>query len=374
MSTKTLALKDEISEAEQNLFLQVVSTRLSPEQAMRIRTPLQVYPGQDAVLAVHWHPEYIPLELIGQRIQRLYPDATSQLIIPTQHNTLMSLGQFSGVEIDCYSRRFNHKVQLLLHFSNHRLARAARFKSMLAHTFNYRATQLQAFMQAITRPDHAILKQAAQQTGADANLINLVAGLVKKVAWLLEVYQATIAPEMIKNRLLRNFLEGLRPVHGHLVINRAQSFLAAVKAAVKKQFSPTYFYRTSEVLEEARYLGAGIVVPHPEQFWPILLADYDVDGYEVWNPQSHQYTEFLIEVLHNKNRQRRYDQRELLLFMGDDTHMGEKALDPPSQNADKARREIGLQPAWDDIHIRKALIAANMNRQKVIQAYRERLN
>ncbi len=47
-----------------------------------------------------------------------------------------------------------------------------------------------------------------------------------------------------------------------------------------------------------------MVIPHPEQFWPILLADYDVDGYEVWNPQSREYTDFLIRALDNQNKRR----------------------------------------------------------------------
>lgn len=366
-------MKDEISEVENNLFLQVVSNRLTPEQIMRITTPLQVYPGQEEVLALHWHPEYVPLGPIAQRIQRMFPDATHRLIIPTQHNVLMSMGQFSGVEMDCFSRRFNQKVQLLLHFSNHRLVNAARLKSMLAHTFNYRATQLQAFIQAVIRPDHAILKHAMRQTGADAPLVNFVTSVVKKVAYLMDVYADTTPPEMIKNKLLRNYFNGLRPEYGDMLINRAQNFLSAVKARVKSQFSPTYFYRTIEVVEEVRYLGGSIVVPHPEQFWPILLADYDVDGYEVWNPQSHQYTDFLVGVLRQKNRQRRGEQRELLLFMGDDTHMAEKVLDAQHQDTEKAQREVGLQPAWDNISVRKALVVADMSRSKSLREYRNRL-
>jgi hypothetical protein len=83
-----------------------------------------------------------------------------------------------------------------------------------------------------------------------------------------------------------------------------------VKALVKVEFSLKYFYRTSEVIEEARALGAGIVIPHPEQFWPILLKEYDVDGIEVWNPQSRRYTEFLISVLNRRNQKRGSRQTE----------------------------------------------------------------
>jgi hypothetical protein len=183
----------------------------------------------------------------------------------------------------------------------------------------------------------------------------------------------SIPAEMVKNKLLRNFFDRLRPVYGQAVIDRAQTFLKAVKQIVKAHFSLHYFYRASEVIEEARALGAGIVVPHPEQFWPILLADYDVDGFEVWNPQSRRYTEFLIDVIRRQNRQPGLSRRRLLIFMGDDTHMGEKVRDPAMQDPEKANREIGFQPAWEEMGIRKALIRADTSCAAVIEDYRQRL-
>ena len=120
--------------------------------------------------------------------------------------------------------------------------------------------------------------------------------------------------------------------------------------------------------------GAGIVVPHPEQFWPILLADYDVDGYEVWNPQSMQYTEFLIDVIHRKNCRQGLSHRRVLAFMGDDTHMGEKVRRRDLLDPAKAGREIGYQPAWEDVEIQKGLIHAGMDRLSVITEYRQRLS
>ena len=148
--------------------------------------------------------------------------------------------------------------------------------------------------------------------------------------------------------------------------------MRAVKYKVKEGFPLTYFYRTSEVIEEARSLGAGIVIPHPEQFWPILLADYDVDGYEVWNPQSQEYTEFLITVLNRRNKQVN-NSRPLLVFMGDDTHLSEKVKEPAIRDREKACREIGLQPAWEDMQIRKQLLKAGMDRPRIIQEYTARL-
>ena len=67
--------------------------------------------------------------------------------------------------------------------------------------------------------------------------------------------------------------------------------------------------------------------------------------------------------------------------MGDDTHMGEKTLavqkgqgNGNGANGSKAQREIGLQPAWDDLSISKKLIVADMDRARVIQEYSARLD
>ncbi len=214
---------------------------------------------------------------------------------------------------------------------------------------------------------------AACETGANDTRIQFVRVHGEKISLLLDTCGAALPLEMIKNKILRNFLDGLRDRYDDALIDRAQTLLHAVKVQVKAEFPLQYFYRTSEVIEEARALGAGIVIPHPEQFWPILLADYDVDGIEVWNPQSRKYTEFLISVINQKNRCSGFSKRNLLIFMGDDTHMAEKTRAPEVQDQEKAGREIGYQPAWDDFSIRKALIRAGASRRNVIQEYEARL-
>lgn len=128
------------------------------------------------------------------------------------------------------------------------------------------------------------------------------------------------------------------------------------------------------MIEEARSLGAGVVIPHPEQFWPILLRNYDVDGIEVWNPQSQQYTEFLINVVLDQNRRGYHRDRPMLIFMGDDCHMSEKLKLPTEQDPEKAAREVGLQHAWDDLGIAKGLIMAGVSRKTVMDEYRARLD
>ena len=217
------------------------------------------------------------------------------------------------------------------------------------------------------------LQRAVAETGASEDLVAGVRVQAGKLRRLLEAGESFTPPEAIKNKLVRNYFDALRERVDGRVIQRAQALLTAVKRFVKEGFSLDYFYRTSEIIEEARSLGAGIVVPHPEQFWPILLADYDVDGYEVWNPQSQEYTEFLINVVTRKNRSRRQGDRPLLIFMGDDCHMSEKLKEPALQDSEKGAREVGLQPAWDDLNIRKSVIIAGVTRRKLIDEYKARL-
>ena len=369
---ENLPLDEEISKEDRNRFFAVVSTDLTPEQEKQITDVETVYPRQRSVLAVHWHPEFVPMELIRKRIETTFPNKTSDLIIPTQHNMLTEYDEYAGVEVDCYSHGFQRKVQLLIHFEKEHVVEAHTFKNILAHTFKYRSSQLFSFIHAIVKPDERIINTAAEETGATADIVRFVTHYVVKIENLLERHYDEILPMSIKNKLLRNYFDTLRSEVNETVINRAQTFLQAVKNLIKKEFSLKFFYRTSEIIEEARSLGAGIVIPHPEQFWPVLLADYDVDGYEVWNPQSLEYTRFLINTMVRQNRQQHLS-RPLIIFMGDDTHMGEKTRPIAEQNKKKAAREIGVQPPWDDMDIRKLLIKAGMDRNQVISEYRARL-
>jgi len=366
-------VSEEITESDNEIFFKVVSTDLDAGQKSQIITPPRIFPKQEAVIAVHWHPEFVPMNLISQRINTMFPNKINELIIPTQHNQLVSYKGYTGVEVDCYSEEFNQKVQLLLHFEDSKVENAVVLKEMLEHTFKYRSSQLLDFIHTITGPAEDRLEAAAKETGANDSLIHFVQVYVKKVERLLDKYASVIPEQSIKNKLLRNFFDSLRPEYGNALIDRSQIFLNAVKLIVKADFPLNYFYRTSEVTEEARSLGAGIVIPHPEQFWPVLLAEYDVDGYEVWNPQSRRYTEFLISVLNKKNSRTGLSRRKLLVFMGDDTHLGEKTRDPEVQDQEKGSREIGLQPAWDDLNIQKTLIMGNFDRKKVIEEYKNRL-
>ncbi|HET97221.1 MAG TPA: hypothetical protein ENN98_00665 [Desulfurivibrio alkaliphilus] len=364
----------EVTPEDEARFAAITSVELSPEQQQRITAPPQTFPRQKSVLAVHWHPEFVEMDLIRQRVEHLYPRAIEKLIIPTQHNRITAYDEYCGVEVDCYSRGFQRKVQLLLHFHRDRLEKTGVLQGALEHTFQYRASQLFDLLATLTKPDPERLNRAARETGAEDSTIEFVRTQAAKLETLLERHYDTLPPDVIKNRLARNFLDTLRGGYDNKTINRAQVFLRQVKQDVKAAFPLNFFYRTSEIIEEARGIGAGIVIPHPEEFWPVLLADYDVDGYEVWNPQSLEYTDFLITVLAGKNRRREQKERPLLAFMGDDTHFSEKIKAYEDQDKSKRDREIGLQPPWDDLSLRKKLIVTKMDRETVIQEYKSRLD
>jgi hypothetical protein len=296
------------------------------------------------------------------------------LIIPTQHNKITEYDGYAGVEVDCFSKEFNQKVQLLVHFKKEKVKKANVFKEMLEHTFKYRSKQLFELIDTIINPDQSDrLHKAVIETGVSDELVNFVKIHTRKLLKHIEDNDSIIPPEAIKNKILRNYFDELRVKYDDRVIDLSQVLIKQVKTIVKSNFNFMYFYRTREIIEEARSLNAGITVPHPEQFWPILLADYDLDGIEVWNPQSRRYTEFLIKVVNRKNKAVGKGGRKLLITMGDDCHLGEKVRSPHLQDPEKAGREIGLQPPWNDIDIKKNLILGKCNKECIINEYKARL-
>jgi hypothetical protein len=365
----------EVTEEDDVVYRELVSTELTPEQIRQVEEPAKRHERQREVLAVHWHQEFVPLEHVRTRVERLFPARESDLIIPTQHNVLSSWDEFTGVEVDCFSSGFNRKVQLLIHFASARIeGKGDVFRGMLDHTFRYRSSQLFEFLDSLENPRfQARVDEAASLTWADEDTVEFARIHAARLRAMIERSVDTTAPEMIKNKLLANYVDRWRTTYGDPLIDHVQVFLRALKLIVKRNFALDYFYRTEEVIEEARSLGGCVVIPHPEQFWPVLLDELPIDGIEVWNPQSFEYTQFLIDVVHRKNATRARADRPILITMGDDCHMGEKVKPPHLQDPDKAGRELGVQPLWDDLNVRKNLIVARADRANLIREYRARL-
>ncbi|MFZ3156627.1 MAG: hypothetical protein WA124_03875 [Smithella sp.] len=365
---------EKITTWDHNVFERLIAVDLTPIQIQRIIDPSNRFEKEGALLAIHWHPENVPLELIRTRIDVMYPNIKEYLIIPTQHNEIIIYGDYAGAEIDCRASAFNRKVQILIHFNKTRLCGAQRLFNMIDHTRRYRATQLNDFLASFTNRCHKKrLREATDKTGVESDIVRFARTQAIKLQKLIQLYGPNIPEFSIKNKLFINYLNSQKKHYDHHAIDRVVLFALAVKEIVKRQFALDYFYEVEDVIAEVRSLGGCIVVPHPEQFWPILLADYDVDGYEVWNPQSRDFTEFLIQTVARKNQLQGSRLRPLMIFMGDDTHLSEKLLDAEAQNPDKAAREIGYQPVWDDPSIRKALDAMDMDKKKIICDYKNRL-
>jgi hypothetical protein len=366
---------EEITPWDQAIFEKLISLDLSTAQVDRIVHPNQRFEDESSVLAIHWHPEMVPLDLAETRILNMYPRATESLVIPTQHNNILTFGHYAGVEVDCRASAFNRKIQILLHFEKSKIEKAHSLRAMIAYTEKYRSTQLFEFIAALVDPVFEDrLQDAARITGAEENLVRFAVIQARKLKQMIHTHLPNIPELSLKNKLLINYLNAQRSLYDGHVIDRTVIFVSSVKEIVKRNFRLNFFYEVQEVIEESRALGGGIIVPHPEQFWPVLLADYDVDGYEVWNPQSREFTEFLIQVVIKKNKSVNGTKRPLLVVMGDDTHLGEKILDPEAQNPDKATREIGYQPAWHDPAIFKSLNMGNFDKQMVIKEYKSRLH
>ncbi len=367
-------MERELTDTDQERYRRATSIRLTDDQLAKLTDPPQTFPQQKAILGIHWHPEFVPIETCLVRIDRTFPNHERALIIPTQHNVVNEIDGYAGVEIDCYAPEFNRKVQFLAHFRSETIRNADVFHKMLEHTYRYRQSQLFEYIDSIldSRFDDRVAL-AARETGVSPEVVTFVRHHVDKIKRLIEANHDETPPEMLRNKLLRNYFDLLRENYDDASINLSQSFLKAMKEIVKARFELAYFYTAREFIEEIRSLGGGIIVPHPEQFWPVLLCDWDVDGYEVWNPQSQEFTEFLVEVVSRQNKQGRPSHRRLLVTMGDDCHMGEKVKETHLQDFEKARREVGVQPAWDHLSIRKTLLAANFDRLTVIEEYAARL-
>jgi hypothetical protein len=365
---------EEITEWDWQIFEKLTSVELGEREIDLVARPERVFEQSDPVLAIHWHPETVPVPLAKKRIDALHPNARETLIIPTQHNEILTYGDFAGVELDCRAASFNRKVQLLLHFDRRKIEGAAVLQSMIGHTYRYRQNQLFEFLESMVNPRYEDrLRLAVKQTGTEAGLVHFARLLASKLTRMIELRSGQMPDTLLKNRLFIHYANAHRDFYDAHSIDRTVIFALGVKKIVKKLFRLDYFYDANEIIAETRALGGGVIVPHPEQFWPVLLADYDVDGYEVWNPQSREFTEFLIDVVIKKNRERAISDRRLLVMMGDDTHLSEKLLDPEKQNPDKADREIGYQPPWNDPAVRKALARGNFDKKTVIDEYLSRL-
>src|SRR3972149_5713402 len=262
----------EITEWDLMAYKKLVSIDLTEEQISQLRNPETVFEREDSIIAIHWHPEMAPVEIVKERIVKMFPNARESLIIPTQHNILMQCGNYSGVEVDCEAKEFNRKIQLLLHFRNESLANANILKSMLEHTFRYRQTQFYEYMETMVNSKYEKrLQKAVRQTGMEEDIVRFVRIYTKKFKKLLDANYSETPIVSIKNKLLTNYFFLLTEFYDQHIIDKAIILLLEAKRVMKRSFSIDYFYEAKEIIEEARRQGAGIIIPHPAKFRPVSL-------------------------------------------------------------------------------------------------------
>jgi len=365
-----------IGEEDWRHFNHLTSVELNHEERELAARPDRLAPEVKEYLAVHWHPEWAPLKCIRRRLDLAFPQAENSLVIPTQHNKVLSFGPWAGVEVDVFDRKYGLKIHLLVHFAAERLHRASAFLSMMDHTYNYRAHQLLDILGRLAEPDElsAKIKSGLRHSISDEG-IRMARFYAIRLKTLIE--ESGIIggsrDEMLKNRLLPDFIMARTGPEHQILAEQALIYINAIKKVVKQNLNPAEFYSPEEVIEEARSLNAGVVIPHPPQFWPVLLDDLDVDGWEVWNPSTPNHTLFLLEVLNQANTCRRAGRRRLLAFMGDDTHMSAKFRRNLSAEKDSANREIGFQPPWNDAAVKAFLNRGGQSLTQTINEYRSRL-
>jgi hypothetical protein len=357
----------DLDEASWRLFDRLTSVELSAEEKLRAARPDRTAPEAESFLAVHWHPERAPLELVRQRLDSAFPRARDFLIVPTPHNQVAVFGPYAGVEADAYDRGYGLKIHLLVHFPAHRLPGAGAFLKMMDRTYRYRARQLLEILDLLAGPAlFDIPKLPSGKAGKEA--LGLARFCAVRLRELVDQSGLIGTPrdETLKNRLLSDFMTALAGPDPRLPL--ALEAARAAKRKVKAGFRPANFYSPREIIEEARALGAGVVIPHPPFFWPVLLDDLDVDGWEVWNPSSPNHAEFLTRALARANEARRG--RRLLAFMGDDTHLSAKYR----PDGERDGREIGFQDPWFDPDLARLLAETGHSLAGTLADYRARLD
>jgi hypothetical protein len=327
-------------------------------------------PEETCLFAPHFHPEWVPVELVEERISNAFPAARERFAVPTQHNVIASLGPWSGVEVDVWSRSCGMKLQLLVHAQAGRLEGSATFSAMIERTFRYRELQLLEILDLCSLPDDGTLSELAKSGFGESELAGAARHCARLKA-MIDISGVAKGPGavMLKNRLATDYIEGKFRGTDPAGLERVLSLVNLLKSRVKSRLDPARFHEAAELVEEARGLGAGVVVPHPPRFWPALLAEIDADGWEVWNPSTPNHAVFITECLARRGSIR----RPLLAFMGDDTHMSSKIRLHMVSDKGGGDREIGFQPAWKDPETDAALKAAGQSRARTMAEYLARL-
>ncbi|MDR2612170.1 MAG: hypothetical protein LBG06_04840, partial [Deltaproteobacteria bacterium] len=244
------------------IFRSLTSTELSPEEREAALQPDSSDPQEEICFAPHFHPEWVPLGLIEERLKKAFPAERRRFAVPTQHNVIDSLGPWSGVEADVWSRECGMKIQLLVHVRRERVAGrgGSAFRDMIERTFRYRELQLLEILALARHPDQGTQRELDRAGFAEADRAT-AARYAARLSMMIEVSGIASGPGavMLKNRLLTDYME--RGARGEDLsrLDRLLAMVNLLKARVKSRLDPDRFHEARELIEEARSLGAGIV-------------------------------------------------------------------------------------------------------------------
>lgn len=202
-----------IGQSDWQHFNRLTSVELSNDEKIAASRPNLTAPVAREYLAVHWHPEWVPLEFIEERLKTAFPQADNFLAVPTQHNKVMAIGPWAGVEVDVYDRRYGQKVQLLIHLPVDRLPQATAFQAMIEHTYNYRAHQLMDILNRLASPEGLSKIKDSLKCSITDPAVKMARFYATRLRAMIEKSGIIGGnrDEMLKNRLLPDFMTACLP-------------------------------------------------------------------------------------------------------------------------------------------------------------------
>lgn len=362
-------MADVIVQSKEELFEDLIKDQLNKDKTDKVTNPRFIMPEIENVLALHWHPENLSIETAVKRLSKTFPNATNKLIIPTDHNIFKSYQGISGTEIDCFAKELKKKVQLLIHIKDDNLKNSFTLKTMVNYSAEFSKKFLLFFLDSLigkSTVSNFIWEKVASEAVLDKKYYEEIRKLSKEFITLFE--SRKIDYFLISNSLLVNFVCNILTKYNDLIKKQAKLFLLEFKKLCYIHFDTKFFYSVEDFVEEVQWSGGAISVPHPEQFWPILLTKYKFDGIEFWNPSSASYSELILDRIIRLNK---YKKEAVIPLVGDDTHFN-KLVEEVSKNRIPSR-DLGYQPIWKSKIIQQILKRNSLCKQKIIDLYRERL-
>ena len=70
-----ISCQKEITDWDEQMYFELTSDQLTDEQREVIHNPSTVYERETSILAIHWHPEQVPIHDVEVRVIKMFPNA-----------------------------------------------------------------------------------------------------------------------------------------------------------------------------------------------------------------------------------------------------------------------------------------------------------